>query len=96
MRHWRWRRSGNGTVTDQVGRLTAVARDEGDFLGEQFGAVVLQKIEEGLDGNPSAGCRSGRGQPVRARETSSHEVDVRRPSGARTLPGAALIPGGDQ
>lgn len=35
------------TVTDQVGRLTAVARDEGDFLGEQFMQWFLQEqIEE--------------------------------------------------
>lgn len=34
-------------VTDQVSRLTAVARDEGDFLGEQFMQWFLQEqIEE--------------------------------------------------
>jgi ferritin len=34
-------------VTEQVGRLAAVARDEGDFLGEQFMQWFLQEqIEE--------------------------------------------------
>jgi ferritin len=34
-------------VTDQVGRLTAVARDEGDYLGEQFMQWFLaEQIEE--------------------------------------------------
>src|SRR5271154_2792555 len=34
-------------VTDQVSRLTAVARDEGDFLGEQFMQWFLQEqLEE--------------------------------------------------
>jgi bacterioferritin B len=34
-------------VTDQVGRLAAVARDEGDYLGEQFMQWFLQEqIEE--------------------------------------------------
>lgn len=34
-------------VTDQVSRLTAVARDEGDFLGEQFMQWFLkEQIEE--------------------------------------------------
>ena len=34
-------------VTDQVGRLTAVARDEGDYLGEQFMQWFLkEQVEE--------------------------------------------------
>jgi ferritin len=34
-------------VTEQVGRLTAVARDEGDYLGEQFMQWFLaEQIEE--------------------------------------------------
>lgn len=35
------------TVTDQVGRLAAVARDEGDYLGEQFmGWFLREQVEE--------------------------------------------------
>jgi bacterioferritin B len=34
-------------VTDQVGRLAAAARDEGDYLGEQFMQWFLQEqVEE--------------------------------------------------
>lgn len=35
------------TVTDQVSRLAAVARDEGDYLGEQFiGWFLREQVEE--------------------------------------------------
>lgn len=35
------------TVTDQIGRLTSVARDEGDYLGEQFMQWFLrEQVEE--------------------------------------------------
>ena len=35
------------TVTDQIGRLSAVARDEGDYLGEQFMQWFLrEQVEE--------------------------------------------------
>ena len=63
--------AGSGAaVTEQVSRLAAVARDEGDYLGEQFVQWFLkEQVEEmALMTSLGAGRRSRRGQPVRPGE----------------------------
>ena len=62
------------TLTKQVSALTSTARDEGDYLGEQFMWVVPQATDRrrGRGDHPAASRQARRRQPVRPRR-------IRRP-----------------